>query len=199
MPKKKQEEKEVKDFDDVRIIAYSLVKRTGIKKVPDILEIGIKGNTQEKLEFAKSLLGKELNFEEFFDKNQLIDIHGVTKGKGIQGPVKRFGINFRPHKSEKGVRKVGSIGPWHPARVTFRVPMAGQLGFFTRIKYNNKIINLGKELKNDFPHYGLVKTSFAMIKGSVHGPAKRAVVITAAFRPKKDTEKENFDFIRIVQ
>ena len=190
--------KEIADFDDVRIIAYSVAKKTGIKKTPDMLEIGLKGNAAEKLEFAKSLMNREIEFEEFFDKNQSVDMHCVTKGHGFSGAVKRFGIQFRPHKSEKGVRRPGSLGPWHPARVTFMAPMAGQLGFFTRVKYNNKIINIGKELNEEFLHYGFVKTHYAMIKGSVHGPCKRAVVLTSVLKPTKIAAKENFEFIKII-
>src|SRR3989344_1967273 len=95
------------------------------------------------MEFVKSLIGKELTLENFA-LGSLIDVRGITKGKGTQGPVKRFGITLRFHKSEKGVRKVGSIGPWHPARVTFRTPMAGQQGYFSRIIYNLKNLSLKK-------------------------------------------------------
>jgi len=196
MPKNAKNEE--KDFDDARIIAYSLVKRTEIKKSPDIMEIGLKGSAQEKLEFAKSILNREINFDEFFDKNQLIDIHAVTKGKGLSGPVKRFGITLKPHKSEKGIRRPGSLGPWHPARVTFRVAMAGQTGYFTRVKYNNKIINFGKEMPVEFLHYGKIKTNYVIVKGSVQGPAKRAVAITSALRPTKSAAKENFEFVKII-
>jgi len=158
----------------------------------------LKGSPQEKLEFAKSILNREINFDEFFDKNQLIDIHAVTKGKGLSGPVKRFGITLKPHKSEKGIRRPGSLGPWHPARVTFRVAMAGQTGYFTRVKYNNKIISFGKEMPVEFMHYGKIKTNYVIVKGSVQGPAKRAVAITSALRPKKITAKENFEFVKII-
>jgi len=70
----------------------------------------------------------------------LVDIRGLTIGKGLQGPVKRFGITLKAHKSEKGQRSVGAIGSFHPTRVTFRVPRAGQLGMFTRVTYNNKLL-----------------------------------------------------------
>ncbi len=196
----KNKGKEITDFDDIKLMVYSVVSKTGIKKAPNMSEIGLKGNNAtDKLNFAKSLLGKEMNFEEFFDKGQLIDIYGVTKGKGFQGPVKRWHIQFRPHKSEKGVRKVGSIGPWHPAKVSYRVPMAGQTGFNTRVKYNNKIISIGKNLEGNIQHYGLVKNSYCLIKGSISGPAKRAVVFTAASRPTKMTAKENFEFVRVLK
>ena len=83
-------------------------------------------------------------FLDLFEKNQSVDLRGLTKGKGFQGPVKRFGITLKVKKSEKGQRRPGSLGPWHPARVIFRVPMAGQLGMFTRAIYNNKIVDIGK-------------------------------------------------------
>jgi len=58
--------------------------------------------------------------------------------------MKRFGLSLRSHKSEKGRRGPGSGGPWHPARVEYTQPMAGQMGYFTRIVYNNKIIEIRK-------------------------------------------------------
>jgi large subunit ribosomal protein L3 len=76
--------------------------------------------------------------------------------------------------------------------------MAGQLGYFTRIKYNNKIISIGKELQKDWQHYGRIKTGYAIIKGSVQGPAKRAVVLTSSFRPTKISAKENYEFVKII-
>ena len=118
-------------------------------------------------------------------------MRGLTKGKGMQGPVKRFGITLRNHKSEKGVRKVGSIGPWHPARVTFRVPMAGQLGLFSRIIYNQKIINFGLISEKDinppqgFRNYGKIRSNYIIIKGSVQGPSKRQILLTPSLRPTK--------------
>jgi len=42
----------------------------------------------------------------------MVDSKTFTKGKGFQGPVKRFGISLRSHKSEKVIRGPGSLGPW---------------------------------------------------------------------------------------
>lgn len=202
MPKKKSKEiGEIKDYDDLKIIFYSIVKKTGIKKKPDLVEIGLSGELNEKLNFVKENIGKEINVLDFFEKNQLIDIRGLTKGKGFQGPVKRFGITLRPHKSEKGVRKVGSIGPWHPARVTFRVPMAGQLGMFTRVEYNKKIISLGKGSENNLlkniKNYGNVKTNYLIVSGSVQGPSKRQLLISFPLRETKKQKKKNYELIEI--
>ena len=187
------------NYDDISIIFYSQVKKTELKKTPDIVEIGLGGNLEEKINFVKENLNKEFSVLDFFEKGNLVDFRGLTKGKGFQGPVKRFGITFRSHKAEKGVRKVGSIGPWHPARVTFRTPMAGQMGMFTRIVYNNKIINLGKsdgKIKN-IKNYGDIKTDYVIVNGSVQGPAKRQLIMSAPLRVSKMQKKKNFEFLEL--
>ncbi len=60
LPKKKGEKIEnVKDYDDIRVIVYSIVKKTNIKKMPDIIEIGLAGSLEEKLHYVKDKLNKE--------------------------------------------------------------------------------------------------------------------------------------------
>jgi large subunit ribosomal protein L3 len=190
------------NFDNVHVLAYTDSKKTGIKKTPDIAEIAIKGKSaKEKFESAKALLGKEININDVFDKNQLVDVHAVTKAKGLEGPVKRFGISFKQHKSEKGVRRPGSLGPWHPARVTFKTPISGQLGYFTRVQYNNKLLDFDSISKSKldgkvFMNYGPITTKYCAIKGSVGGPQKRAIFLTFSSRPTKDKEKENFEVVK---
>jgi len=186
------------DFDDIRVIIYTDVKKAKIKKTPDILEVGLEGSFEEKLNFVKEKLKKPITVEDVFEKGQLIDVRGVTKGKGLQGPVKRFGINLKSHKSEKGRRRPGSLGPWHPARVIFKVPMAGQMGLFTRVVYNNKIIDLGNEKKfNNLLHYGNINKSYIVVAGSVQGPKKRAVLLTQAMRPTKKQSKKKYELIEL--
>ena len=193
------------DYDDVSIIAYSIVKETSIKKSPDIIEIGIKGESKEKkLEYAKSLIGKEITLKDFLNNYTLLDFRGLTKGKGLSGPVARFGIGLKGHKSEKGVRRPGSLGPWHPSRVTFKAPQAGQLGMFTRIHYNQKVIGFGEIKEKDinpsegFKHYGKINTNYLIVNGSVQGPQKRQILITPAFRPTKDQSKKKYEFIQLM-
>lgn len=197
---KKLEEINFSEYDDSTIIAYSIVKKTNIKKTPDLLEIGLSGTLEEKINFIKENIGKELSVSNFFEKNQLIDLRGLTKGKGLQGPLKRFGLTLKSHKSEKGRRRPGSLGPWHPARVTFRVPMAGQMGLFTRVIYNNNIVDLGKAEENfkGIKNYGDLKTDYIVIRGSIPGPAKRQLVITSPLRPTKKQLKKSFELIKII-
>jgi len=198
LPKKVRRMDDVKkEYDDVRVIFYSVVKKTNLKKKPDLVEIGMVGSLEEKLSFIKENLDKEISVLDVFENGQLVDFRGLTKGKGFQGPVKRFGIKLKFHKSEKGRRRPGSLGPWHPARVIFRVPMAGQLGMFTRAVYNNKIIDIGKsegKFKN-IKNYGDVKTDYVVVQGSVQGPAKRQVIMAAPLRVSKKQSKKNYELV----
>jgi len=188
------------DYDDVKVIIYSLVKKTKIKKRPDLVEVGISGSFDDKINFIKENLNKELSVLDFFSKDDLIDVRGLTKGKGFSGPVKRFGIKLRFSKSEKGRRKVGSIGPWHPARVTFRVAMAGQMGMQTRVVYNNKIVDLGKvdsetAKKINLKNYGKINSDYLIVKGSIQGSAKRQLVLTAPLRETTKTKKQSYEMV----
>lgn len=200
--KNNSENLKAEDYEDVTVIAYSQVKKTGIKKRPDMTEIGLHGNIEEKLNFIKAHLNKEISIGEVFSQGELVDIRGLTTGKGFSGPVKRFGITLRAHKSEKGIRKVGSLGPWHPARVTFRAPMAGQMGMYTRVHYNQKILSMAKAEETEkqmkgIKNYGDIKTDYIILYGSVQGPAKRQVLITSPLRATKEQGKKIFEFVEV--
>lgn len=194
-------EPKLNEFSDIRIIAYSLVRMTGLKKTPDLAEIGLAGSVPDKFKFVKEHINKELIFSDIFEANNLVDIRGLTKGRGLSGPVKRFGISLKSHKSEKGRRRPGSIAPWTPSRVTFRAPMAGQLGFFTRVIYNMIIVSIGKgsDIESEFNAYGKIKTNYATVKGSIQGPAKRPLLFTLSFRPTKKTAKQNYEIIKLLK
>ncbi len=199
IPKKFGKIEDVKDYDDVSIIVYSQVKKTGLKKTPDLAEIGINGSLEEKTNFIKENLNKEISLSDVFEVNQLVDVRGLTKGKGFSGPVKRFGIKLKRAKSEKGRRRPGNVGPWHPSRVTFRVPMAGQLGMFTRVHYNQKILGLGKA-ENEFTNiknYGNIKTDYLLVAGSVQGPSKRQILLTAPLRESRKQNKKAYELVGI--
>ena len=212
MPKqrKKNLDAVLKDVEtnnaDIRIIVYSLVKKTGIKKKPDITEIGLSGSVADKINFIKNNSAKEITLKDFLSaeyKEKIVDVRGVTKGKGFTGSTKRFGLDLLPHKTEKGIRGPGSGGAWHPARVEFRQPMAGQMGFFTRITYNNKIIFSGDiPTKNinpngGFNNFGTVKNDYIIVTGSVQGPEKRGMLLTVPLRPTKKQLRKNYSFLEL--
>ncbi|KAL0365094.1 UNVERIFIED_CONTAM: 60S ribosomal protein L3-2 [Sesamum angustifolium] len=131
-----------------------------------------------------------------FQKDEMIDIIGVTKGKGYEGVVTRWGVTRLPRKTHRGLRKVACIGAWHPARVSFTVARAGQNGYHHRTEMNKKVYKLGKAGNEEhtastefdrtekditpmggFPHYGVVKDDYLMIKGCCVGPKKRVVTL----------------------
>ena len=150
---------------------------------------------------SKEKIGKDILVGEVFGGG-LVDVRGVTKGFGTQGPVKRFGIALKASKSEKGRRRPGSLAPWHPSRVTFRAPQAGQTGYHSRVSYNSLILSVGNKdgdvnPKSGFPHYGVVKNDYVILKGSVPGPQKRGIFITTALRPTRFMAKKKLEVLEV--
>ncbi|MFH1063482.1 MAG: 50S ribosomal protein L3 [Candidatus Woesearchaeota archaeon] len=184
------------DFDELRIIVQTQPKMIGIgKKKPEVFEVRIGGSKDEKLAFAKENLGKELSIKDVFSEGQLVDIHAVTKGKGFQGPVKRFGVRVRNHKSEKTKRGPGSLGGWSgQGHFMYRVAHAGQMGYHNRPDYNKQIMMIGDDPEQvnadgGFIRYGKVKNTYLLLKGSVPGPTKRMLRLETAGRPNKLVEQ----------
>lgn len=163
------------------------------RKKPIILEVEIGGgkSVKDRIDYAKSILGSTLRVKDIFKAGDFVDTIGITKGKGFQGPVKRFGIKRKQHKSRKSVRAVGCLGAWHPAAVTYTVPRAGQMGFHQRTVYNKRILicalteeNLVFNPEGGFKHFGVVKGDYLIVDGSVQGPPRRPVVLRFAVRRK---------------
>lgn len=188
---------------EVRAVVASRPGSTTIgRKTPDLLEVKIDGGTlQDRLEFGKKILGREMKISEVFKEGGEVDVISITKGKGIQGPVKRWGIKKLKHKSRKTVRGVGSIGPWHPHYVMYSVPRAGQMGFAQRTEHNKQILKIGDNgtdvtPKGGFLRYGPVKTEYTVIRGTIPGPARRVVALRYPARglPTGEAPKiEQFD------
>ncbi len=191
---------------DVRVLVHTLPRLAGIsKKKPEIFEIAIGGDdVKKKFEYAKSILGKEVSVKDVFKEYEFIDVCAVTKGHGYTGGIKRFGLKLRHHKSKKGRRKSWSKGPEGFDRVLFTVPMPGQYGFFTRTEYNKMILKISNPSefnitpKGGFLHYGVVKSDYILVKGSVPGPVKRLIRLRKAIRPpKKDYGETPYTIVYI--
>ncbi len=189
---------------EVRAIVSSQPRLAKIgKKEPDIIELKIDGGTvQDQFEFGKKLLGKEVKISDVFKEGGDVDVIGITKGKGIQGPMKRWGIKKLKHKSRKTVRGVGSIGPWHPHYVMYSVPRAGQMGFNQRTEYNKQILKIGDNgsevsPKGGYLHYGPVKTDYALLRGTIPGPAKRLVALRYPARGQVEGEPPKIQAISL--
>lgn len=196
IPKSTTELKTV-DFDDVRVIAYTLPSLvSGVpKRIPDIMEIRIGGgNLEERLAYAKDILGKEMDIADIYGDGTMVDVAAITKGKGFQGATKRWGVKLLHHKNSKHRRMVGTLGPWL-TWVRSTVPQAGQTGYHPRVEYNKRILKIGddgEEITPDggFIRYGIVRNKYAIIHGSIPGPAKRLIRLRDAIRYKRDVTIE---------
>ncbi len=198
MPKKKGKSiEEFKEFDDLSLLVYTQPKYSGVgKKSPEIFEISVGGKKEDVLKYAKEKLGKEISIEEVFQEGELVDIHAVTKGKGFQGPVKRFGIAIRSHKSEKSRRNPGTLGGWRgQGHVMYRVAHSGRMGQHQRTEYNKQILKIGKDAsevaqKGGFIRYGVLKNTYVLVRGSLAGTKKRLIKFSHSIRPDKLIPKE---------
>ena len=181
----------------VRAICHTQITLTGLKqKKAHIMEIQINGGTvAEKVDWARDHFEKSVPVKDIFNPNEMIDVIGVTKGKGFKGVTFRWGTKKLPRKTHKGLRKVACIGAWHPSRVQYAVPRAGQMGYHHRTEVNKKIYRIGEGSDNKnastktdttekkitpmggFPHYGVVNQDFLMLKGCVMGPKKRVITL----------------------
>ena len=132
-----------------------------------------------------------MRITDVFQVGQNIDVFGITRGKGIEGPVTRFGVKRKQHKSRKSVRAVGTLGPISPAVVMYTVARQGQRGFHQRTEYNKRILimsNTEKDAENSinpsggFKHFGLVKGDYIVVRGSVPGVPKRLVKMRQPIR-----------------
>jgi large subunit ribosomal protein L3 len=180
---------------DIKAVIYTLPKSlTGVpKKTPDIMESGISArDLNTKFEYAKSILGTLVSVTDVFKTGILVDTAAITIGKGTQGPVKRWGIQLQKgkHSRQGSLRQIGTLGPFHPARVSWRVPQMGQTGYHQRTEFNKRILKIGSdgaEVTPDggFMNYGLVRGDYVLIKGSVPGPSKRLIRLRDPIRAKK--------------
>lgn len=179
------------DVEDVRVKVVTTPSLTTVgKKKPEILELGVSGSIEDKITFGLSKLGQEVRVSEVLNDGNLVDSHGITKGKGFQGAVKRFGVKLTSHKSEKTRRHSGNVGAWTPSRVLTTVPLPGQHGYHERTEWNKWILKISDKPEEinavaGFNGYGLVKNDYMLVKGSLQGPKKRVVTLVRATRPNK--------------
>ena len=169
------------------------------QKKPYVFEVGVKGGEIEKqFAFVKDLLGKEVKIDQVFESGTTVDTAAITKGKGWEGPITRWGVKKKQHKSRKSVREVGSLGPISPQYVMYTVPRAGQRGFHQRTEYDKRIMIVSNTAKKEFnvnpeggfKHFGYVSGDFIILKGSVPGTYRRLIKLRSQVRnvPSKITK-----------
>jgi large subunit ribosomal protein L3e len=181
----------------VRVLAHTQVRKLKLgQKKAHLMEIQLNGGSiADKVAWAKEHFEKPVTAPSLFEQDEMVDVIGVTKGHGFEGVTARWGTKKLPRKTHKGLRKVACIGAWHPSRVKYSVPRAGQDGYHHRTEVNKKIYRVGKGSDvssattdfdltekpitpmGGFPHYGIVNEDFLMLKGCTPGVRKRVVTI----------------------
>ncbi|MFB6076444.1 MAG: 50S ribosomal protein L3 [Candidatus Aenigmatarchaeota archaeon] len=185
---KKLKDIDPEEVDELRLIVATQPDLTGIgKKKPEKFEIGLGGSLEDQVEFVNENLAKEINVGDVFEDGDYSDIISVTKGKGFQGVVKRYGVKVRGRKDEQHSRQIGVIGTEGEGRVKYTVPQPGRMGFHRRSEYNKRILQVSEDSESvnpegGFKNYGLVKSNFVIIKGSVPGSSKRPVFLRKPIR-----------------
>jgi len=187
----------------VRVLAHTQIRKVKLRqKKAHLMEIQINGGTvSQKVDWGRDLFERKVPVDSVFSQNDMIDVLGVTKGRGYTGVVSRWGVTRLPRKTHRGLRKVACVGAWHPARIRFTVPRHGQDGYHHRTEMNKKIYRIGQAAKPDggkfnpnattssdltvkaitplggFPQYGEVNEDYVMLKGCIVGVKKRVVVL----------------------
>jgi len=208
----------------IRVLAHTQIRKVGLRqKKAHLMEIQINGGTvPDKVTYGSALFERKIPIDTVFLQNEMIDTIGVTRGKGFEGVIQRWGTATLPRKTHRGLRKVACIGAWHPERVRYTVARAGQHGYHHRTEMNKKIYRIcpaavpeaGKFNANastpfdlsqkaitpmgGFPHYGVVNEDCVMLKGSVVGPKKRVITLRKSLVPpykRAAIEEINLKFI----
>ena len=115
-------------------------------------------------------VGEEIKVE-VFNKGDLVNITGISKGKGFQGVVKRHGFKGGPasHGAKQWHRRPGSIGASSdPSRVFKGKKMPGRMGARKVTVRNLEVMGVEKE------------QSLLLVKGSVPGKRGSLLVIKAS-------------------
>ena len=123
-------------------------------------------------ELASLKVGGKMGME-MFKPGQMVDITGVTQGKGFAGVIKRhhFSSNRETHGNSRSTRKPGSTGQAQdPGRVFPGKRMPGQLGNVKRTTQNLEILRVD------------AARGLLMIKGAVPGSKGRDVIVRPAVK-----------------
>ena len=115
-------------------------------------------------------LGQEIGADTF-EAGAVIDVSGVTKGKGFAGTMKRHGFSgvSSSHGAHRNHRKPGSIGACAtPGRVFKGVRMAGRMGGVNVTTQNLKV------------HAVDADKNLILVKGAIPGPTGSVVLLRAA-------------------
>lgn len=117
-------------------------------------------------------VGGEIKVD-IFEAGQIVDVRGMTIGKGFQGGVKRHGFRMQDatHGNSLSHRAPGSIGQCQtPGRVFKGKKMAGHMGNAKRSIQNLQVVRVDAE------------RNLLLVRGAVPGSRGGDVIITPAIK-----------------
>ncbi|MDM5186581.1 50S ribosomal protein L3 [Bacillus sp. DX4.1] len=118
-------------------------------------------------------VGQEVKVE-VFTAGEIVDVTGISKGKGFQGAIKRHGQSRGPMShGSRYHRRPGSMGPVAPNRVFKGKKLAGRMGGDQVTVQNLEIVQVDAE------------RNLLLVKGNVPGAKKSLVVIQGAVKASK--------------
>ncbi|QQZ09549.1 50S ribosomal protein L3 [Heyndrickxia vini] len=117
-------------------------------------------------------IGQEVKVD-IFTEGDIIDVTGISKGKGFQGVIKRHGQSRGPmaHGSRYH-RRPGSMGPVAPNRVFKQKALPGRMGGEQITIQNLEVVKVDAE------------RNLILVKGNVPGPKKALLKIKTAIKAK---------------
>ena len=119
-------------------------------------------------------VGQEIKAD-LFAAGELIDVTGISKGKGFQGPIKRHGQSRGPEThGSRYHRRPGSMGACsYPGRVFKNKKLAGHMGSVKVTVQNLEVVRVEAD-KN-----------FILVKGAIPGAKGSVVTIKEAVKASK--------------
>ncbi|RHW33899.1 50S ribosomal protein L3 [Neobacillus notoginsengisoli] len=122
------------------------------------------------VDLAAYEVGQEVKVD-IFAEGDIVDVTGVSKGKGFQGSIKRHGQSRGPMShGSRYHRRPGSMGPVAPNRVFKGKALPGQMGGDTVTVQNLEIVKVDTE------------RNLLLVKGNVPGPRKALIKIKSALK-----------------
>ena len=119
-------------------------------------------------------VGQEIKAD-VFASGEMIDVTGISKGKGFQGPIKRHGQSRGPEShGSRYHRRPGSMGACsYPGRVFKNKKLGGHMGSVKVTVQNLEVVRVDAE-KN-----------FILVKGAIPGAKGSVVTIKEAVKASK--------------
>ena len=134
-----------------------------------------KGHLAAANTLKKHLKEFRVDSVDLFAAGELIDVTGISKGKGFQGPIKRHGQSRGPEThGSRYHRRPGSMGACsYPGRVFKNKKLAGHMGSVKVTVQNLEVVRVDAD-KN-----------FILVKGAIPGAKGSVVTIKEAVKASK--------------